>query len=86
MTFYGQAQDVAQAIVRAFEDANNLPKPLAQIFIRLSSDNYSSPSTTTIIPDCYSIQSSVNDNYFSRSAGQLVLPGRSAAWYGSHAG
>ncbi len=33
-----------------------------------------------------SIQSSVNDNYFSRSAGQLVLPGRSAAWYGSHAG
>ena len=34
MNFYGQAEGVAQAILRAFEDANNLPKPLAQIFIR----------------------------------------------------
>jgi hypothetical protein len=33
MNFYGQAEGVAQAILRAFEDANNLPKPLAQIFI-----------------------------------------------------
>src|ERR1035441_4019808 len=33
MNFYGQAEGVAQSIVRAFEDANNLPKPLAQIFI-----------------------------------------------------
>ena len=41
----------------------------------LSSDNYSSPSTTTIIPDLPSIRSNVNDNYFSRSAGQLILPG-----------
>ncbi len=52
----------------------------------LSSDNYSSPSTTTIIPDLLSIRSSVNDNYFSRSAGQLILPERSAARYGSRAG
>lgn len=34
MNFYGQAEGVAQAILRAFEDANTLPKPLAQIFIR----------------------------------------------------
>jgi antirestriction protein ArdC len=33
MNFYGQAEGVAQSIVRAFEDANTLPKPLAQIFI-----------------------------------------------------
>jgi antirestriction protein ArdC len=33
MNFYGQAEGVAQSIVRAFEDANSLPKPLAQIFI-----------------------------------------------------
>jgi hypothetical protein len=33
MNFYGQAEGVAQAIVRAFEDAHSLPKPLAQIFI-----------------------------------------------------
>src|ERR1700690_4426205 len=33
MNYYGQAEGVAQSIVRAFEDANSLPKPLAQIFI-----------------------------------------------------
>ena len=33
MNFYGQAEGIAQSIVRAFEDANSLPKPLAQIFI-----------------------------------------------------
>jgi hypothetical protein len=52
----------------------------------MSSDNYSSPSTTTIIPDLPSIAANVNDNYFSRSAGQLILPGRSVARYGSRAG
>jgi hypothetical protein len=56
------------------------------LHIRLSSDNYSSPSTTTIIPDLPSIAANVNDNYFSRSAGQLILPGRSVARYGSRAG
>jgi len=34
MGFHGQAQAAAQKIVRAFENANSLPKPLAQIFIR----------------------------------------------------
>jgi hypothetical protein len=34
MSFYGHAQSAAQKIVHAFEDANSLPKPLAQIFIR----------------------------------------------------
>ena len=34
MGFYGQAESAAQKIVRAFENANGLPKPLAQIFIR----------------------------------------------------
>jgi hypothetical protein len=34
MGFYGQADVVAQRIVRLFEDANSLPKPLAQVFIR----------------------------------------------------
>lgn len=34
MNFYGKAETAAQGILRAFEDANNLPKPLAQIFIR----------------------------------------------------
>jgi hypothetical protein len=33
MNYYGQAEGVAHSIVRAFEDANSLPKPLAQIFI-----------------------------------------------------
>ena len=33
MGFYGHAEAAAQKIVQAFEDANNLPKPLAQIFI-----------------------------------------------------
>ena len=57
-----------------------------QLVRAVSSDNYSSPSTTTIIPDLASIRSNVSDNYFSRSAGQLILPGRSAARYGSRAG
>ncbi len=34
MGFYGQAEAVAQKIVRLFEDAGSLPKPLAQVFIR----------------------------------------------------
>src|SRR6202453_5495243 len=34
MGFYGHAQAAAQKIVHAFEDANSLPKPLAQMFIR----------------------------------------------------
>lgn len=34
MSFYGHAQSAAEKIVHAFEDANSLPKPLAQIFIR----------------------------------------------------
>ena len=34
MAFYGQAQAAAERIVRAFEDTNSLPKPLAQVFIR----------------------------------------------------
>ena len=34
MNYYGRAVGIAQSIVRAFEDANSLPKPLAQIFIR----------------------------------------------------
>lgn len=34
MGFYGQAEAAAQKIVRLFEDANRLPKPLAQVFIR----------------------------------------------------
>jgi hypothetical protein len=32
--FYGHAQAAAQKIVQAFQDANSLPKPLAQVFIR----------------------------------------------------
>jgi hypothetical protein len=32
--FYGQAVAATQRIVRAFEDANSLPKPLAEVFIR----------------------------------------------------
>jgi hypothetical protein len=59
---------------------------LERLMTTLSSDNYSSPSTTTIIPDLPSIAANVNDNYFSRSAGQLILPGRSVARYGSRAG
>ena len=43
-----------------------------------SNDNYNSRFALD--------RSNVNDNYFSRSAGQLILPGRSAARYGSHAG
>jgi hypothetical protein len=34
MAFYGKAEAAAQAILRAFEDTNSLPKPLAQVFIR----------------------------------------------------
>src|SRR5215470_2776475 len=34
MGFYGHAEAAAQKILRAFEDANSLPKPLAQVFIR----------------------------------------------------
>ena len=34
MGFYGQAEAAAQRILRAFEDTNSLPKPLAQVFIR----------------------------------------------------
>src|ERR1700677_3804839 len=34
MGFYGHAQAAAQKIVHAFEDANSLPQPLAQMFIR----------------------------------------------------
>jgi hypothetical protein len=34
MGFYGQAEAAAQKILRAFEDTNTLPKPLAQLFIR----------------------------------------------------
>jgi hypothetical protein len=34
MGFYGQAEAAARRIVRLFEDANSLPKPLAQVFIR----------------------------------------------------
>jgi hypothetical protein len=34
MAFYGHAEAAAQKILRAFEDANSLPKPLAQVFIR----------------------------------------------------
>ena len=43
-----------------------------------SNDNYNSRFALD--------RSNVNDNYFFRSAGQLILPGRSAARYGSHAG
>lgn len=34
MGFFGKAEAAAQAILRAFEDTNSLPTPLAQIFIR----------------------------------------------------
>jgi hypothetical protein len=34
MGFHGQAEAAAQRIVRLFEDASSLPKPLAQVFIR----------------------------------------------------
>ncbi len=34
MGFFGKAEEAVQRIVRAFEDANSLPKPLAKIFIR----------------------------------------------------
>jgi hypothetical protein len=34
MGFHGQAEAAAQKIVRAFENANTLPRPLAHIFIR----------------------------------------------------
>jgi N-terminal domain of anti-restriction factor ArdC len=34
MAFYGYAEAAAQKILRAFEDANSLPKPLARVFIR----------------------------------------------------
>jgi hypothetical protein len=34
MAFYGKAEAAAQKILRAFEDTNSLPKPLAQVFIR----------------------------------------------------
>ena len=34
MNFYGKAEAAVQGILRAFEDANSLPKPLAQLFIR----------------------------------------------------
>ena len=34
MGFFGHAEVAAQKILRAFEDINSLPKPLAQIFIR----------------------------------------------------
>ena len=34
MGFYGHAEAAAQRILRTFEDANSLPKPLAQVFIR----------------------------------------------------
>jgi antirestriction protein ArdC len=33
MAFFGHAKAAAESILRAFEDANNLPKPLTQIFI-----------------------------------------------------
>src|SRR5262249_48555857 len=33
MGFYGRAEAAAQKILRAFEDTNSLPKPLAQVFI-----------------------------------------------------
>jgi hypothetical protein len=34
MNFYGKAETAVQEILRAFEDTNSLPKPLAQLFIR----------------------------------------------------
>jgi hypothetical protein len=34
MGFYGQAEAAARKILRAFEDTNSLPKPLARVFIR----------------------------------------------------
>ena len=34
MGYYGKAEEAAQAILRAFEDTDSLPKPLAQMFIR----------------------------------------------------
>jgi antirestriction factor ArdC-like protein len=34
MAFFGHAKTAAESILRAFENANDLPKPLAQIFIR----------------------------------------------------
>jgi hypothetical protein len=34
MGFYGQAEAAAQKVLRAFEDTNSLPKPLAQMFIQ----------------------------------------------------
>ena len=34
MGYYGKAEEAAQKILRAFEDADSLPKPLAQMFIR----------------------------------------------------
>ena len=32
---YGKAAEVADEIVNAFQDPNSLPKPLAQLFIRI---------------------------------------------------
>jgi hypothetical protein len=34
MNFCGKAKTAVQEILRAFEDTNSLPKPLAQLFIR----------------------------------------------------
>src|SRR6516165_5015714 len=34
MQFYNKAEEAAQFIIRAFENPNGLPRPLAQVFIR----------------------------------------------------
>jgi hypothetical protein len=34
MRFFGKAQEAAQAILKAFESPNTLPKPLARMFVR----------------------------------------------------
>ena len=62
---------------RSMKLTDQLTSVKRQLFFP-SNDNYNSRFSLD--------RSNVNDNYFSRSAGQLILPGRSAARYGSHAG
>jgi hypothetical protein len=52
----------------------------------MSSDNYFSLSATTRIPDRLPADAAANDNYFSRSGRQLVLPRGTLPGYALRAG
>jgi len=58
----------------------------ADVINYVSSDNYSSLSTTIRIPDPSLFWRGLNDNYFSRSPAQSVLSERTALRYCSLAG